>query len=143
MFKKTFRQLINYWLLCLFSTLTINVKVQAQTQPVNNSLNNTSQPNQEQQLDNRQQNAAAINQTGVYNIGESATYKIQGLGGRQVICPKASLIVGGSYNTYDGINFEDNASYGVNAAFIIPLGGKVAKTCEQMAETIASKTKYD
>ena len=143
MFKKTFRQLTNYWLICLFSTLAINTKVQAQTQPVNNSLSNTSQPNQEQQLDNRQQNAAAINQTGVYNIGESATYKIQGLGGRQVICPKASLIVGGSYNTYDGINFDNNASYGVNAAFIIPLGGKVAKTCQQMAQTIASKTKYD
>ncbi|MBV6625356.1 MAG: hypothetical protein KI793_20910 [Rivularia sp. (in: Bacteria)] len=143
MFRQIFRLIINYWLLSLSLTLAINAKVEAQTQPINNSLNSTSQPNQEQRLDNQQQNAAAINQTGVYNVGESATYKIQGLGGRQVICPKPSLIIGSSYNTYDGISFDDNASYGVNAAFIIPLGGKVAKTCEQMAETISSKTKYD
>ena len=65
------------------------------------------------------------------------------MGGRQVICPRPSFIVGTSYNTFDGISFEDNASYGLNAAFIIPLRGRIGKTCEQMAETISRKTQYD
>ena len=141
MCRKTLRLLTNHWLLCLL--LVFGVNVEAQAQSFNNSVNSSSQPNQEQSLDNQQQNAAAINQTGVYNIGESATYKIQGLGGRQVVCPKPSFIVGTSYNTFDGISFDDNASYGLNAAFIIPLGGKMGKTCEEMAANISRKTQYD
>ncbi len=141
MCRKTLKLLTNHWLLCLLVVFGINAEAQAQS--VNNSVNSSSEPNQEQRLDNQQQNAAAINQTGVYNVGESATYKIQGLGGRQVICPRPSFIVGTSYNTFDGISFEDNASYGLNAAFIIPLRGRIGKTCEQMAETISRKTQYD
>ena len=70
MYRKIPILLINHWFLCLLAILGINAEVQAQS--INNSA--SSQPNQEQRLDNQQQNAAAINQTGVYNIGESATY---------------------------------------------------------------------
>jgi hypothetical protein len=126
------------WILILIS---ISSKVQAQT--IENTVTSESQPNQEQTLDNDQNNAAAINQTGIYNIGDSATYKIQGLGGRNVVCPRPSFIVGSGFNSNDGINFEENSSYAFNASFIVPLGGKLGKTCEGMANTIARKTQYD
>ncbi len=141
MFRNNLKILTTHFVICLLTAISINTEVQAQS--INNSVNSQSQPNQEQSLDNDQRNSAAINQTGVYNIGESATYKIQGLGGRQVVCPKPSLILGTSYSSFNGISFSDNASYGVNAAFVIPLGGSLEKTCKQMAETIANKTKYD
>lgn len=135
MFKNTSR------LLSLLLLISIGTKAQAQT--IENTVSSESQPNQEQTLDNDQNNAAAINQTGIYNIGDSATYKIQGLGGRQVVCPRPSFIVGTGYNSNDGINFEDNSSYALNASFIVPLGGKLGQTCEGMAETISRKTQYD
>lgn len=116
-------------------------KVQAQT--VENNVTSESQPNQEQTLDNDQNNAASINQTGIYNIGDSATYKIQGLGGRNVVCPRPSFIVGSGFNSSNGINFGDNSSYALNASFIVPLGGDLGKTCEGMANTISRKTQYD
>ncbi len=141
MLRNSLRALTTHFVIYLLLTAGINAKVQAQS--INNSVNSQSQPNQEQSLDNDQRNSAAINQTGVYNIGDSATYKIQGLGGRQVVCPKPSLILGTSYSSFNGISFSDNASYGVNAAFVIPLGGSLEKTCKQMAETISNKTKYD
>ena len=127
-----------FGLLILFC---ITSKAQAQT--IENTVTSESQPNQEQTLDNDQNNAAAINQTGIYNIGDSATYKIQGLGGRNVVCPRPSFIIGSGYNSNDGINFEDNSSYAFNASFIVPLGGNLGKTCEGMADTIARKTQYD
>jgi hypothetical protein len=117
--------------------------VEVQAQSINNSVNSQSQPNQEQKLDNQQRNSSAINQTGVYNIGESATYKIQGIAGINVVCPKPSLILGTAVSSYDGISLSNNASYGVNAAFVIPLGGSLENTCRRMAETIARKTQYD
>ena len=141
MLKNSLRALTIHFVIYLLLITGINTKAQAQS--INNSVNSQSQPNQEQSLDNDQRNSAAINQTGVYNIGDSATYKIQGLGGRQVVCPKPSLILGTSYSSFNGISFSDNASYGVNAAFVIPLGGSLEKTCKQMAETISRKTKYD
>lgn len=141
MLKNSLRALTIHFVIYLLLTAGINTKAQAQS--INNSVNSQSQPNQEQSLDNDQRNSAAINQTGVYNIGDSATYKIQGLSGRQVVCPKPSLILGTSYSSFNGISFSDNASYGVNAAFVIPLGGSLEKTCKQMAETISIKTKYD
>lgn len=128
-------------LLCLLLLISVGTKTQAQT--IENTVTSESQPNQEQTLDNDQNNAAAINQTGIYNIGDSATYKIQGLGGRQVVCPRPSFIVGSGYNSNDGINFSENSSYAVNASFIVPLGGDLGKTCEGMADTIARKTQYD
>ena len=128
----------------LFGLLIIScITYKAQAQTIENTVTSESQPNQEQTLDNDQNNAAAINQTGIYNIGDSATYKIQGLGGRNVVCPRPSFIVGSGYNSNDGINFKDNSSYAFNASFIVPLGGKIGKTCEGMAETIARKTQYD
>ena len=141
MCRKTLKILTKHFVICLLAVLSINAEAQAQS--INNSVNSQSQPNQEQSLDNDQRNSAAINQTGVYNIGESATYKIQGLGGRQVVCPKPSLILGTSYSSFNGISFSEDASYGVNAAFVIPLGGSLEKTCKQMAETISNKTQYD
>ena len=121
----------------------ISVSSKAQAQTIENTVTSESQPNQEQTLDNDQNNAAAINQTGIYNIGDSATYKIQGLGGRNVVCPRPSFIIGSGFNSNDGINFEDNSSYAFNASFIVPLGGNLGKTCEGMASTIARKTQYD
>ena len=121
--------------------ISINSKAQAQT--IENTVTSESQPNQEQTLDNDQNNAAAINQTGIYNIGDSATYKIQGLGGRNVVCPRPSFIVGSGFNSNNGISFEDNSSYAFNASFVVPLGGDLGKTCEGMASTIARKTQYD
>lgn len=121
--------------------LGFNLKVYAQS--FNNSVDSQSNPNQEQKLDNQQQNASAINQTGVYNIGEAATYKIQGLGGRQVVCPRPSIIFGASYNNFGGSDFPDNSSYGLNGALVVPLGGKIGKNCQKMAETISRKTQYD
>ena len=121
----------------------ISVSSKAQAQTIENTVTSESQPNQEQTLDNDQNNAAAINQTGIYNIGDSATYKIQGLGGRNVVCPRPSFIVGSGFNSSDGISFEDNSSYAFNASFIVPLGGSLGKTCEGMASTIARKTQYD
>ena len=121
----------------------ISVSSKAQAQSIENTVTSESQPNQEQTLDNDQNNAAAINQTGIYNIGDSATYKIQGLGGRNVVCPRPSFIVGSGFNSSDGISFEDNSSYAFNASFIVPLGGSLGKTCEGMASTIARKTQYD
>ncbi|NDJ24873.1 hypothetical protein GS682_25160 [Nostoc sp. B(2019)] len=141
MFKKALPLFTNYSLLCLLGVVSINLKVQAQS--VTNSVNSQSQPNQEQTLDNQQRNSAAINQTGVYNLGESATYKIQGLAGIHVVCPRPSLILGTSFSSYDGISFSNNASYGVNAALVFPLGGSLENTCKRMAETIARKTQYD
>lgn len=141
MFRKTLLLFTNYSLICLLGIVNTNFKAEAQT--VNNSVNSQSQPNQEQSLDNQQRNSAAINQTGVYNLGESATYKIQGLGGRNVVCPRPSLILGTSFSSYDGISFSSNASYAVNAAIIFPLGGSLEHTCKQMAATIARKTQYD
>lgn len=141
MCRKTLKILTKHFVICLLVAIGINAEVQAQS--INNSVNSQSQPNQEQSLDNDQRNSAAINQTGVYNIGDSATYKIQGLGGRQVVCPKPSLILGTSYSSFNGISFSEDASYGVNAAFVIPLGGSLGKTCKQMAETISRKTNYD
>ena len=135
MFRKT------TGLLCLSLLITIGLKAQAQT--IENTVTSESQPNQEQTLDNDQNNAAAINQTGIYNIGDSATYKIQGLGGRQVVCPRPSFIIGTGYNSNNGINFEDNSSYAANASVIVPLGGKLGKTCEGMGDTIGRKTQYD
>ena len=128
-------------ILGLLILVSIGFKAEAQT--IENTVNSESQPNQEQTLDNDQNNAAAINQTGIYNIGDSATYKIQGLGGRQVVCPRPSFILGAGYNSNDGINFGENSSYAVNFSFIVPLGGKLGKTCETMANTIARKTQYD
>ena len=135
MFKNTSRLL---GLLLLISTAT-----RAQAQTIENTVTSESQPNQEQTLDNDQNNAAAINQTGIYNIGDAATYKIQDLGGRQVVCPRPSLIVGTGYNSNDGINFGRNSSYGVNASFVVPLGGKIGKNCEGIADAIANKVQYD
>ncbi|NWF61272.1 MAG: hypothetical protein HXY43_18965 [Fischerella sp.] len=141
MLRKALRTLANHSLLCLLVVVSINVEAQAQS--INNSVNSQSQPNQEQTLDNQQRNSAAINQTGVYNLGESAAYKIQGLAGIQVVCPRPSLILGTSFSSFDGISFSNNASYGVNVAFVIPLGGNLESTCKRMAETIARKTQYD
>jgi hypothetical protein len=141
MFTKALRLFTNYSLLCLLGIISIDIKAQAQS--VTNSVNSQSQPNQEQTLDNQQRNSAAINQTGVYNLGESATYKIQGLAGIHVVCPRPSLILGTSFSSYDGISFSNNASYGVNAAIVFPLGGSLEGTCKRMAETIARKTQYD
>ena len=123
--------------------ILISISSKAQAQTIENTVTSESQPNQEQTLDNDQNNAAAINQTGIYNIGDSATYKIQGLGGRNVVCPRPSFIIGSGFNSNDGINFEDNSSYAFNASFIVPLGGTLGKTCEEMATTIARKTQYD
>lgn len=123
--------------------ILIGISSKAQAQTIENTVTSESQPNQEQTLDNDQNNAAAINQTGIYNIGDSATYKIQGLGGRNVVCPRPSFIIGSGFNSNDGINFEDNSSYAFNASFIVPLGGKLGETCEGMAQTIARKTQYD
>lgn len=123
--------------------LLVSISSKAQAQTIENTVTSESQPNQEQTLDNDQNNAAAINQTGIYNIGDSATYKIQGLGGRNVVCPRPSFIVGSGFNSNDGINFKDNSSYAFNASFIVPLGGKLGETCEGMANTIARKTQYD
>ena len=123
--------------------IIIGISSKAQAQTIENTVTSESQPNQEQTLDNDQNNAAAINQTGIYNIGDSATYKIQGLGGRNVVCPRPSFIIGSGFNSNDGINFEDNSSYAFNASFIVPLGGKLGETCEGMAQTIARKTQYD
>ena len=127
----------------LWVLILISISSKAQAQTIENTVTSESQPNQEQTLDNDQNNAAAINQTGIYNIGDSATYKIQGLGGRNVVCPRPSFIVGSGFNSNDGINFEENSSYAFNASFIVPLGGKLGKTCEGMATTIARKTQYD
>ncbi|MGH1393829.1 MAG: hypothetical protein ACRAVC_07335 [Trichormus sp.] len=99
MFTKALRLFTNYSLLCLLGIISIDIKAQAQS--VTNSVNSQSQPNQEQTLDNQQRNSAAINQTGVYNLGESATYKIQGLAGIHVVCPRPSLILGTSFSSYD------------------------------------------
>ena len=135
MFKYTSR------LFSLLLLVSIGTKAQAQT--IENTVTSESQPNQEQTLDNDQNNAAAINQTGIYNIGDAATYKIQGLGGRSVVCPKSSFIVGTGYNSAEGINFGKNSSYALNASFIVPLGGKLGNICDGMADTIARKTQYD
>jgi hypothetical protein len=135
MFKYTWR------FFSLLLLVSIGTKAQAQT--VENTVNSESQPNQEQTLDNDQNNAAAINQTGIYNIGDAATYKIQDLGGRNVVCPKSSLIVGSGYNSAEGINFGENSSYAINASFIVPLGGKLGKACEQMGQALARKAQYD
>jgi hypothetical protein len=140
MFRKPLL-ITNYSLLCLLAIVSINAEVQAQSVTTNNSAN--SQPNQNQTLDNQQRNSAAVNQTGVYNLGESASYKIQGLAGIQVVCPRPSLILGTSISSYDGISLSNNSSYAVNAALIFPLGGKIEGTCKSMAETIAKKTQYD
>lgn len=118
MFKKALRLFTNHSLLCLLGVVSINLEAQAQS--VTNSVNSQSQPNQEQTLDNQQRNSAAINQTGVYNLGESATYKIQGLAGIHVVCPRPSLILGTALSSYDGISFSNNASYAVNAAIVFP-----------------------
>lgn len=141
MFKKALRLFTNYSLLSLLGIVSINLEAQAQS--VTNSVNSQSQPNQEQTLDNQQRNSAAINQTGVYNLGESATYKIQGVAGINVVCPRPSLILGTSLSSYDGISFSNNASYAMNAAIVFPLGGSLESTCKQMAETISRKTQYD
>ncbi|AUS99086.1 hypothetical protein CLI64_00980 [Nostoc sp. CENA543] len=141
MFKKYLLLFTNYSLICLLGIFNVNLKAEAQT--VNNSVNSQSQPNQQQSLDNQQRNSAAINQTGVYNLGESATYKIQGLAGIHVVCPRPSLILGTAFSSYDGISFSNNASYAVNAAIVFPLGGSLESTCKGMAETIARKTQYD
>ena len=141
MFKKALRLFTNHSLLCLLGVVSINLEAQAQS--VTNSVNSQSQPNQEQILDNQQRNSAAINQTGVYNLGESATYKIQGVAGINVVCPRPSLILGTSLSSYDGISFSNNASYAMNAAIVFPLGGSLESTCKQMAETISRKTQYD
>jgi hypothetical protein len=53
------------------------------------------------------------------------------------------LIVGTGYNSNDGINFGENSSYGINASFIVPLGGSIGKNCEGIANTIAHKVQYD
>ncbi|PSB03571.1 hypothetical protein [Merismopedia glauca] len=141
MFRKSLVLFTNHSLLCLLAIVSINAEVQAQT--VTNSNSSNSNPNQNQTLDNQQRNSAAVNQTGVYNIGESATYKIQGVAGIQVVCPRPSLIVGTSASSYNGISLSDNSSYAVNAALIIPIGGSIGRTCKNMAETIAKKTLYD
>jgi hypothetical protein len=132
MFKKSLIQLTNHSLICLLAIVSINAEAQAQSVTTNNSAN--SQPNQNQTLDNQQRNSAAVNQTGVYNLGESASYKIQGLAG---------IHLGTSVSSYDGISLSNNSSYAVNAALIFPLGGKIEGTCKSMAETIAKKTQYD
>ncbi|MEH1874937.1 hypothetical protein [Nostoc sp.] len=141
MFKKALRLFTNHSLFCLLGVVSINLEAQAQS--VTNSVNSQSQPNQQQTLDNQQRNSAAINQTGVYNLGESATYKIQGVAGINVVCPRPSLILGTALSSYDGISFSNNASYAMNAAIVFPLGGSLESTCKQMAETISRKTQYD
>lgn len=123
--------------------LLVSIGTKAQAQTIENTVTSESQPNQEQTLDNDQNNAAAINQTGIYNIGDAATYKIQDLGGRNVVCPKSSLIVGSGYNSAEGINFGENSSYAINASFIVPLGGKLGKACEEMGQALARKAQYD
>lgn len=123
--------------------LLVSIGTKAQAQTIENTVTSESQPNQEQTLDNDQNNAAAINQTGIYNVGDAATYKIQDLGGRNVVCPKSSLIVGSGYNSAEGINFGENSSYAINASFIVPLGGKLGKACEQMGQALARKAQYD
>ena len=128
-------------ILCLSLLASMGGEVYAQS--IENTVNSESQPNQEQNLDNDQNNAAVINQTGIYNIGSGSTYRIQGLGGRQAVCPRPSFILGTGYNSNDGINLVDNSSYSINAAIIFPLGGKLGKTCEGMANAIARKTQYD
>jgi hypothetical protein len=141
MFRKNLKLFINQFLRCLIVLASINAEVHAQS--INNSVNSQSQPNQEQILDNQQRNSATVNQTGVYNVGESATYKIQGVAGIHVVCPRPSLIVGSAFSSYDGISFSNNSSYGLNAALVIPLGGSLEGTCKRMAETISRKTQYD
>lgn len=141
MFRKYLTLLTNLPLLCLLAIVSINAEAQAQT--VTNGNTSNSNPNQNQTLDNQQRNSAAVNQTGVYNLGESASYKIQGLAGIQVVCPRPSLILGTSVSSYDGISLSNNSSYAVNAALIFPLGGRIEGTCKGMAETIAKKTQYD
>jgi hypothetical protein len=135
------KNLTNFSLICVLAIVSINAEAQAQS--VNNTVNSQSQPNQNQTLDNNQRNSAAVNQTGVYNLGESATYKIQGLAGIHVVCPKPSLILGTAVSSYDGISLSNNSSYSVNAALVVPMGGSLAGTCKSMAETIAKKTQYD
>ena len=137
------RAMFKYSLRLLSLLILVNIGTRVQAQTIENTVTSESQPNQEQTLDNDQNNAAAINQTGIYNIGDAATYKIQGLGGRNVVCPKSSFIVGTGYNSAEGINFGENSSYALNASFIVPLGGELGSTCEEMGKTIARKTQYD
>ncbi|PSB01728.1 hypothetical protein [Merismopedia glauca] len=141
MLRKLLVLFTNHTLLCLLAIVSINAEAHAQSVTTNNSAN--SQPNQNQTLDNQQRNSAAVNQTGVYNIGESATYKIQGVAGIHVVCPRPSLILGSSFSSNDGFSLSNNSSYAVNAALIFPIGGSLESTCKGMAETIAKKTQYD
>ncbi len=75
-------------------------------------------------------NTGVLNQTAVYNVGQSATYGFRG-----VWCPRPSFIVNGSTGgTTYGSNSSD--SYNLSAALIVPIGGKVGKNCEEITTNL-------
>jgi hypothetical protein len=83
--------------------------------------------------DNSLGNTGVVNQTAVYNLGQSATYGFRG-----IVCPRPSLVFSGSMNgnTFDG---EDSNSYAFSGAIIIPIGGQVGRNCTEFSSTLLAR----
>lgn len=74
-----------------------------------------------------------VNQTAVYNLGQSATYGFRG-----IVCPRPSFVLSGSANgnTFDG---ESSNSYALSGAIIVPLGGQVGSNCRDFSTTLLER----
>lgn len=111
-------------LLAMSAVIATPMYVRAQSsQNQSNTMNN----------DNSLGNTGVVNQTAVYNLGQSATYGFRG-----IVCPRPSLVFSGSMNgnTFDG---GDSSSYAVSGAIIIPLGGQVGRNCEEFSTTLLAR----
>lgn len=79
-----------------------------------------------------------VNQTAIYSIGESASYGFNGL-----YCSRPSFLINASNNgNYFSLNSNNSNNYTVSGAFIMPLGGKVGKNCQEISTTIMKTEKF-
>ena len=83
--------------------------------------------------DNSLGNTGVVNQTAVYNLGQSATYGFRG-----IVCPRPSFVLSGSAN---GNSFDGNTSnsYALSGAIIVPLGGQVGSNCRDFSTTLLER----
>lgn len=102
-------------------------------------FNQLSSDQNSQNNETEQTNAGIVQQSAVYNLGQTSQHHYGGSQGRNVSCPTPVLMVSGGLNNGD-IGHYDTNGYSVSAAVVIPLAGKHGKVCRQVAESIALET---
>lgn len=78
-----------------------------------------------QNNETEQENVGVINQTSVYSVGNASRYGID-----SIYCPRPSAVISGA--TSGGNDY--NNTYSISGSFILPLGGRIGRLCEEAFE---------